>query len=123
MMETALSSRQFIEEYLEALNGKPKTKNVIDRYVNDPHLKEHILQTEAAFPGYSIDVEEMVAEGDVVAIRGTLQGVHKGAFAGVPPTGRQVKQEAMVFYRVSDGRIAKFWLQMDSKALMDQLTA
>jgi predicted ester cyclase len=49
--------------------------------------------------------------------------VHQGGFAGVPPTGRQVKLEAMVFYRVTDGRIAKFWLQMDSKALMDQLTA
>jgi predicted ester cyclase len=63
-------------------------------------------QTDAAIgKGYSIDVEEMVAEGDVVALRGTLQSVHKGAFAGVPPTGRQVKQEAMVFYRVRDGRM------------------
>ena len=123
MKAAAIGNKQLIEEYIENLSSKPKTEELLDRYVDDPALKEHIRQTEAAFPGYSIDVEEMVAEGDVVAIRGTLQGVHKCEFAGVPPTGRQVKLEAMVFYRVSDGRIAKFWLQMDSKALMDQLTA
>jgi predicted ester cyclase len=123
MKAAAIGSKQLIEEYIENLSGNPKTEELLARYVDDPALKEHIRQTEAAFPGYSIDVEEMVAEGDVVAIRGTFHGVHKGTFAGVPPTGRQVKQEAMVFYRVSDGRIEKFWLQMDSKALMDQLTA
>ena len=123
MKAAAIGSKQLIEEYLEQLSGKPKTEELLDRYVDDPALKEHIRETEAAFPEYRIDVEEMVAEGDVVAVRGTFHGVHKGAFAGVPPTGRQVKQEAMVFYRVNDGRIAKFWLQMDSKALMDQLTA
>ena len=122
MKAAAIGSKRLIEEYIENLSSKPKTEELLDRYVDDPALKEHIRQAEAAFPGYNIDVDEMVAEGDVVAIRGTLQGVHKGAFAGVPSTeGR--KQEAMVFYCVSDGRIAKFWLQMDSKALMDQLTA
>jgi predicted ester cyclase len=28
----------------------------------------------------------------------------------------------MLFYRIRDGRISKFWLQTDSKVLMDQLT-
>jgi predicted ester cyclase len=28
----------------------------------------------------------------------------------------------MVFYRIRDGRISKYWLQTDSKVLMDQLT-
>jgi predicted ester cyclase len=84
MKAAAIGSKQLIEEYIENLSSKPKTEELLDRYVDDPALKEHIRQTEAAYPGYSIDAEEMVAEGDVVAIRGTLQGVHKGAFAGVP---------------------------------------
>jgi predicted ester cyclase len=57
-----------------------------------------------------------------VAIRGTVLGTHKGAYAGIPPTGRQIKLEVMVFYRIRDGHISKYWLQTDSKVLMDQLT-
>jgi predicted ester cyclase len=43
-------------------------------------------------------------------------------YAGIPPTGRQLNLEVMVFYRISDGRISKYWQQTDSKALVEQLT-
>ena len=48
--------------------------------------------------------------------------MHKGVYAGIPPTGRQLNLDVMLFYRISDGRISKYWLQTDSKALIDQLT-
>jgi steroid delta-isomerase-like uncharacterized protein len=123
MLETALSSKQFIEEYLEALSGKPKTETVIDRYVNDPHLKEHILQTEAAFPEYALEVHSMIAEGETVAVRFTFHGTHKGPFAGIEATGKSVSADGMLFYEVGNGKIQKFWMQFDTPVLISQLTA
>jgi predicted ester cyclase len=46
----------------------------------------------------------------------------KGLYAGIPPTGRQLNLEVMVFYPIADGRISRFWMQADSKALVDRLT-
>jgi steroid delta-isomerase-like uncharacterized protein len=122
MKASVMESKELMTEYFRELSGKPKTEELVDRYVSDPALKEHIREFEAAFPEYTFEVHEMVSEGNMVAVRATVRGTHKGAYAGIPATGRQLIQEAMVFYRISDGRISKFWLQTDSKALIGQLT-
>lgn len=122
MSTLTVESKQLIEEYLNALSGRPKTEELLDRYISDESLKEHILQSEVAFPGYELVPLHLVAEGDLVALHGTFRGVHKGPFAGIEPTGRQVSSDAMVFYRIRDGVIVEHWLQMDMKDIIDQLT-
>lgn len=122
MSTLTVESKQLIEEYLNALSGQPKTEELLDRYISDASLKEHILQAEAAFPGYELVPLHLVAEGDLVALHGTFRGVHKGPFAGIEPTGRQVSSDAMVFYHIRDGVIVEHWLQMDMKDIIDQLT-
>jgi predicted ester cyclase len=122
MKASVMESKELMTEYFKDLSGKPKSEELLDRYISDPALKAHIREIEAGFPEYTLDVQEMIAEGDIVAVRGTVRGTHKGVYAGIPPTGRQLNLDVMVFYRVSDGRISKYWLQTDSKALMDQLT-
>lgn len=119
--EQATSSKQLIQDYFAELSGKPKTDALNHRYITDPHLKQHIQQFEAAFPSYQLIAEQMVAEGDTVAVRATFRGTHRGNFAGVPATGRDVSTPVMLFYRVADDRIAQFWMQADVPNLMAQL--
>jgi predicted ester cyclase len=117
-----IDSKQLIRDYLDALSAKPKTEDLVNQYVSDPGLKEHIRQAEAAFPGYELVAHQIVAEGDIVALRGTFYGVHKGEFAGIPPTGKKVSGDLMLFYRISEGLIVEHWMQWDMKAVVDQLT-
>lgn len=112
---------QVIESYLEAVSGKRKTEEVIEQYVSDPALKEHIRQVEAAFPYYELTAEQLVGEGDTVAFRGKFRGTHRGEFAGIPPTGKLVSADLMLFYRLDGGKIAKHWMVLDTMALMSQL--
>jgi len=123
MSTVVTESMEIIKEYLDALSGQPKTEDLIDRYVTDSSLKAHILEAEAAFPAYELVMHRMVAEGDLVAVHATMRGIHRGAFAGIPATGRQVAAGLMLFYRLDEGRIAQFWMQFDVASLMGQLTA
>jgi len=122
MNTVAIDSKQLVQEYFNALSGRPKTDKLINRYSSDSGLNEHIRAAEAAFPEYELIPSLVVAEGDLVAARCTFRGVHKGEFAGVQPTGRRVSAELMIFYRIGDGRIAEHWMQMDTGGLIDQLT-
>jgi predicted ester cyclase len=123
MTTVAIDSRQLIKDYFKALSGQPKTEELLDRYMSDADLKEHIRVAEAGFPGYDVIDNQIVAEGDVVAVRCTFRGVHKGEFAGIPATGKRVSSDFMIFYRVSDGLIVEHWIQMDLKGIVDQLIA
>jgi predicted ester cyclase len=120
---TAAENKQFVLEYLEALSGKPKTADLVDKYVSSPGLKQHILDFEASFPGYGGKIEDMVAEGDLVAIRATFNGTHRNEFMGIPPTGKDISVDGMVFYRISGGKIVDFWMNADMMGLMQQLGA
>lgn len=122
MSPVAIDSRQLIQEYFNALSGQPKTEELMDRYMSDSGLKEHIRVAEAAFPKYELIPVQIVAEPDLVAARCTFRGVQKSEFAGIQPTGRQVSLEFMIFYRIADGRIVEHWMQMDIHALIAQLT-
>jgi predicted ester cyclase len=123
MTTVAVDSKQLIKDYFKALSGQPKTEELLDRYMSDADLKEHIRLAEAGFPGYDVIDNQIVAEGDLVAVRCTFRGVHKGEFAGIPATGKQVSSHFMIFYRVSDGLIVEHWIQMDLKGIVDQLIA
>lgn len=122
-MDTITSqSETLVTDYILALDGKPKTSALIDSFVSDPTLKKHIIEAEAAFPQYRLKVHQMIAQGDTVALRGVFQGIHKGPFAGIEPTGRNATADMMIFYRIDANRIIEHWMQFDSSSLMGQLT-
>jgi hypothetical protein len=63
-----------------------------------------------------------VAEGDKVVTRKVFTGVHRGPFAGVEATGRDVEIHVIDIVRVAGGRIVEHWNCVDRLGLMAQLT-
>lgn len=121
MISSTADSKQFVGKYLQALSGQQKTPDLVARFVTDLALAEHIAQVEEAFPAYELIAEHIVAERDLVAVHATFQGVHRGVFAGIAPTGRSVSAGLMIMYRVEGDRIVEHWMQFDGPALMRQL--
>lgn len=86
-------------------------------------LKAVILMIRAAFPDLEWAVDEMVAEGDAVASRFTWRGTHRGAFLGVPATGKQITVTGMVFDRVVEGQLVESQILMNTLSILIQLGA
>jgi len=74
-----------------------------------------------AFPDGTATIEELVAEEDVVAYRGSFTATHEEKFMGVPATDETVTVDATGFFRIEDGKIAEGWPQWDTLGLMQQL--
>lgn len=75
----------------------------------------------AAFPDVRATIEDIVAEGDRVVIRKVWTGTHDGPFMGVAPTGKKIRFEGIVIWRIEDGKLAERWAQIDRLGLMQQL--
>jgi predicted ester cyclase/ketosteroid isomerase-like protein len=85
--------------------------------------KAKIASFIAAFPDIRFTFESEVASGDKIAGRGYFTGTHKGPFAGIPATGKQVKVRFMDLWRFEDGKVVEYWGQPDVMGLMQQLGA
>ena len=84
-------------------------------------VKAQTRALRAAFPDLTVTIEDLVAEGDLVAVRATWRGTHQGPFRGVPPIGRKVEFSGMVFWRIGGGQIRERWGLIDTPSLMRQL--
>lgn len=74
-----------------------------------------------AFPDLKVDVDLILAEGDLVSVRWTARGTNTGAGNGIPATGKQVKVSGTTVFRMVDGAIAEEWTSGDSLGLLKQL--
>jgi deazaflavin-dependent oxidoreductase (nitroreductase family) len=83
--------------------------------------KQLMVSYTSAFPDLQLTTEDMVAEGDKVAIRNTWRGTHEGAFQGLPPTGKHVMFTGSDIFRCVGGKIAEQWADLDALGLMQQL--
>lgn len=84
-------------------------------------IKRAVLMHRSAFPDLHSTLEELIAEGDRVVVRGTDRGTHLGEFMGRPPTGRKFVITWMDIFRIENGKAIEAWLEMDTKRFLDQL--
>ena len=77
----------------------------------------HARALQAAFDNLRVSIDDIVAEGDRVAVRATWRGVHRGPFRGLEPSGRPVTFSGMVFWRLDKGRVAERWATVDFSSL------
>ena len=74
-----------------------------------------------AFPDATVEIDEQLAERDLVATRKTLRGTHLGEIWDLPATGNRVAFEFIDIFRIKDGQLAEHWTSIDLAALRSQL--
>jgi predicted ester cyclase len=110
--------------------------SVVDEFVSadvvnhtaPPHMqhgRENLKQLahlwRTAFPDLTITVDDILAEGDLVAVAWTGSGTHLGDLFGIPPTGKRGVMSGIEFNRIQDGRIVERWGNNDQLGLFVQL--
>lgn len=115
-------NKAFIQGYLAALNGKSKTPELVEQFVAEQALKDHIAGAEEGFPKYELIADHIIAEDDMVSVIGRFGGTHTGTFMGIPATGKSFSDVPIhITYKVEGGKIVDHWMLIDSAALMQQL--
>jgi hypothetical protein len=114
-------NRELVVRYFNDISGVPKPDELLYKYMTDEKLKDHITFFEGAFPEYELFIEEMIAEGNKVLVRGRAKGIHKNEFNGIPPTHRKMDLPFVIRYTIEDDMITDHWLIADQVILLEQL--
>jgi steroid delta-isomerase-like uncharacterized protein len=91
--------------------------------INWNATKQFLTAFWSAFPDLSHKIENIVAEGDKVAVRVINTGTHKGEFLGIPPTNKKVSFVGVGFLTIRDDKIVEQWSVNDTMGLMQQIGA
>jgi steroid delta-isomerase-like uncharacterized protein len=127
------SPKAFVREGTEQIINRGNSE-WIDRYMSDDYVhhdgaatrnreefKAYFAGMREGFPDFRFEVEEEIAEGNLVVQRVTFTGTHEGMFNGVPPTGRHVSLAGFDLFRVENGKVVEQWSVFDTAAMLDQL--
>jgi len=53
------------------------------------------------------EIENLVAEGDAVVARFTMEGTHSGSLMGETPSGKKISSRGLTYYGLANGRIVE----------------
>ncbi len=73
------------------------------------------------FPDYHHTIEQIMTDGDMVAVRLTASGTHQAPFMGVAPTGKLITNGVLMMMRVQEGKIVEYWANADLASTLEQL--
>jgi ketosteroid isomerase-like protein len=74
-----------------------------------------------AFDQVRVTLDDVLADGDRVAIRYRYAGRHCGDLFGIPATGRNFDMAGILVARVAHGKVAEYWREEDMLGLQQQL--
>lgn len=83
--------------------------------------KQAVRMYRAVFPDLQFTIEDMVGEGDRVAVAYTARGTHQGELMGVPATDRQVVVTLISILRIGNGKITEQRINWDTLGMLRQL--
>ncbi|MSS73220.1 MAG: ester cyclase [Candidatus Latescibacteria bacterium] len=84
-------------------------------------LEKIFHEWRAAFPDWTITIDSMIAEGDLVAAHLTGRGTHKGVYMGIAPTGKQIVGAGIEIFRIAGGQVVEFWASVDELGMFRQM--
>lgn len=76
-----------------------------------------------AYPDSRFPVDDWIVEGELAAACHSLRGTHLAAFQDIQATGRAVVVNAIVLFRVVNGKVVATWLSADLLGMLQQLGA
>ena len=84
-------------------------------------VKDMFRMFLSAFPDLSIQVDDVIAEGDKVVMRATTTGTHQGDFMGIAATGKKISYGEIHIVRIAGGKMVEHWGIEDQMGMMQQL--
>ena len=129
-----MSNREVIHRALECFADPAQRSRYFDLYAEDivvhgyvgvdpglESVKQYYETFWYAFPDSQVKAEEIVEQGDRVALRLLITGTHLGPFLGIAPTGRTVSFAGMTILRFRGGKCVERWSVTDAVSLLIQL--
>ena len=126
--------KAILERALECFNDPARRASYFELYAPDAVLhgypgvepgldgiREFYRRFWEAFPDCIITAHDMIVERDELACRFMTDATHRGAFLGIPASGKRISVPGITILRFVDGKCVERWSQVDFSMLLTQI--
>ena len=85
-------------------------------------IKKAAAMQRAAFSNWRSVVDDVVAQGDMVVVRGHDEGDFTRDFMGIEATGNHFQITWIDMFRIKSGKLIESWVEVDMEDFRKQLT-
>jgi steroid delta-isomerase-like uncharacterized protein len=130
------ANKALLRRYYEEVWNQQKL-DLVDDIIDPKHIRyESGMPTEilgpegvrkfiqtyiTAFPDLKFIIEDIIAEGDRVAVRWIVRGTHYGNLKDIQATGNPITIPGISFSRIENGKIMEHWTSWDTLLLLTEL--
>lgn len=125
MEDLSQDHREMMARLFDEVWTKGNAEAADEFYAAGDHLeslKQIARELYRAFPDYHVTINDMVVEGNKIAVYWTGRGTHQGEWQGIAPTGRHISVDGIDIEYLSDGKIVNEEGIIDMIGMMRQLT-
>ena len=128
-------NKALLEQYIEAWNEgdfeaigemlatdfQYERLNLPTTKITREEMKGYAMMIRSAFPDLKMNIQQTIAEEDILVLRGIITGTHEGEFQGIQPTGNKIEFTSIGIFRIEDGKIVEVKELVDMLSFMQPL--
>ncbi len=65
------------------------------------------------FSDFRVDINEIIAENNMVCLKWTVTGTHTGELENLEPSGKWIRVEGLTLAKIEEGKIVEEWVTWD----------
>ena len=93
----------------------------VEIFAQPEGVERFVSQFLPSFPDLQHTVEEMIVDGDRVAVRFSAHGTHTGAWMHFAPTGKSIHYTGVTWARIAGAKIIEHHTWWDKAGLIEQI--
>ena len=117
-------NKQLVRRLVEEAVGN-RNPDVLEQIAAGPFAgvaRRWVAPFRGAFPDFTMEIVELIGEGDKVVAHFRCSGSHLGEWLGLPPTGRRFENVDEVYiFGIRDGRLVSGFGVEDNLSRLSQL--
>ena len=84
-------------------------------------IKQLLFFYHLVLSDITMTIDDIIAEGDLVAVRWSGKGHHTGELFGLAATGNEIETSGIDMLRIVDGKIVEGWIHWDALSFLESV--
>lgn len=121
MSDLTSRNKELMRRIYEEMWNKGHPSLATELFIKPEGVEKFVKSFLESFPDLQHTIEEMIAEGDRVAVRFSAHGTHTGQWMSFAATGKSIHYSGVTWARISDEKIIEHHTCWDKSILIEQM--